>query len=108
LPRDVCGRTRFWADTCLVPDPTLTENELLEVFRDDTEGVRDEVEEENEVFRERPGRVVPFNVELMGFDAGGHIDVNFDVSPARSARVFLFGGGSGTITVRKNAVFQYQ
>jgi len=35
----------------LCPGPTLLEKLLLDVLRDDTDGVRDEMEEEKDLFR---------------------------------------------------------
>jgi hypothetical protein len=42
---DVCGRTML-CEGCLTAEPTLAENELLDVFLDDSEGVREDTEDE--------------------------------------------------------------
>ena len=94
FPREVCGRALLCEGTP-DPAPTLTEKELVDVCRDDTEGAREEdVDEEKDGFRERPTMLFPFMNGLIDLELGcGFI---FDVSPALSARVFRFGGGSGT------------
>jgi hypothetical protein len=54
--------------------------------------------------RERPLSVVPFTVEFIGLEVGGPI--SFDVvSPALSASVFLFAGGSGTVRSQFSGLF---
>jgi hypothetical protein len=54
---DVCGRLPY-ADRGRLLGPTLFEKLPFDVFRDDTEGVRDDMEDEKELFRVVPA--VPY------------------------------------------------
>ena len=47
---EVCGRLPY-ADRGRLPGPTLLEKLPFDVFRDDTDGVRDDIEDEKELFR---------------------------------------------------------
>ncbi len=85
-----------------LPGPTLLEKELPEVLREDTEGVLEDTDEENEALRDTPASVVTFTDELAGRKLGGPGALD-EVSPARSARVFRLGVGSGTMTTQLNA-----
>jgi hypothetical protein len=75
-----------------LPGPMLLAKLLFEAFRDEADVGREETEDAKEVFR-APTRDVP----LTG-GRGAAIDARPALagSPARSARVFLFGSGSLT------------
>ena len=47
---EVCGR-ELYAEIGRAPGPTLLEKLPLDVFRDETEGVREDTEDENEGLR---------------------------------------------------------
>lgn len=107
---DVAGRGRAvplvvvdWLNCDLPPyedfgrplGPTLLAKLLFDVFRDDADGARDDVEEVNEGFRPcidlpAPTSDVPFTAGLA-LGVGAAMD---RTSPALSASVFRFGSGS--------------
>jgi hypothetical protein len=64
---------------------------LFEALRDETDGGREETEDAKDVFR-APTRDVP----LIGGRGAFMEATDLAGSPARSARVFLFGSGSLT------------
>ena len=76
-----------------MPGPTLLANELLEMCREDVDGVREETDEENDWLRLI--RLVPFICEIERLRELV-VPLGLGISPARSARVFRFGAGSGT------------
>lgn len=65
------------------------------MFREEVvEGTREEVEDDSEGFR-GPATAAALTAPLTGLELGGAAPF-VRVSPARSARVFRFGAGSGT------------
>jgi hypothetical protein len=96
--RDVWARTD-WENGCRPPDgPRLLAKELVEAGRmDDTDAGRDDddVDDANELWRDRPAIDVALTAEPMGREPGG-AGAGLAGSPARSCSVFLFsvpGGG---------------
>jgi hypothetical protein len=75
-----------------LPGPMLLAKLLFEALREDTDGGREETEDAKEVFR-APTREVPLT---GGRGAATAVTPDLAGSPARSARVFLFGSGSLT------------
>lgn len=88
------------ADGARVEGSTLLVKELFDTLREETEGVREETEEEKEVFRETPAIDVASTAALTGRELGG-AGAGLGASPARSASVFRFKvpvpGGGGSI-----------
>lgn len=82
-------------------DPTLAENEVLEVLRDDVDEDLVVVEDDREGIRGGPARVVAFTAGFTSLELGGAAGFDLTVSPALSTSVFLFGAGSGTEEVRR-------
>lgn len=82
-----------------LPGPTLLEKELPEVLREDTDGVLDDTDEENDVILDAPASVVGLTDELAGRGLESPIALA-GVSPARSASVLRLGVGSGTMTTQ--------
>ena len=82
---DACGR---WpADEGGRVPPTLLEKEVFDTCRiEDTEGGREEVEDEYEVCRENPAIDVALTAALTGLELGG-AGVGLKTSPAVSAKV---------------------
>ena len=100
--RAFCGRCDC-ADGGRVVEPTLLEYELLETLRIEEEDCgRVDTLEEKEFCREIPAIEVGLTVALTGRVPGGP-GAGLEVSPARSASVFLFsvpGGGGSILGVR--------
>jgi hypothetical protein len=95
-PNAVLGRLRVCSDCGLMPDPTLAEKELFEVFREAEEFDREDAEEEKDVLRPIPAFTVALTAELTALDEVGAGCIFLMGSPAASANVLLFGAGSGT------------
>ena len=77
-------------------DPTLAENDDVDAVLDvEFDVALEETDDEKELVRGRPAIVVAFTAGLTSLELGGAAGLLLIGSPALSANVFRFGGGSG-------------